>query len=90
MLVHNLCAKARKFGTGKRNSSGKYDLPTSKKNMGWKKKNNSYIDEQGNVWTKDMKHKDHWDVSDAKGNRIREVDYKGNQISPNGPKNKNR
>ena len=54
-----------------------------KGNQGWKDKN-------GNTWKKDMKHKDHWDVSDRKGNKIKEVDFKGNQIWPGGPKNKNK
>lgn len=33
---------------------------------------------------------DHWDVSDKKGRKIREVDLDGNKIWPNGPKNKNK
>jgi hypothetical protein len=44
----------------------------------------------GSIWKKDMKHKDHWDVSDAKGNKIKEVDFHGVQIWPAGPKNKNK
>jgi hypothetical protein len=39
---------------------------------------------------KDQKHKDHWDVSDPKGNKVREVDFRGVQIWPEGPKNKNK
>ena len=35
-------------------------------------------------------HKDHWDISDKKGKKVKEIDYKGNQIWPNGTKNKNK
>lgn len=52
--------------------------------QGWK-------DKDGNLWKKDQKHKDHWDVSDEKtGKRVREVDFRGVQLWPEGPKNKNR
>jgi hypothetical protein len=51
--------------------------------QGWK-------DAVGNIWKKDKKHRDHWDVSDRKGNKIQEVDFEGNQIWPDGPKNKNK
>jgi hypothetical protein len=68
----------------------KWDLPgvgsgwtKLKGNQGWK-------DSGGNIWKKDMKHKDHYDISDKKGNKIREVDFDGNEIWPNGPKNKNK
>jgi hypothetical protein len=44
----------------------------------------------GNIWKKDKKHKDHWDVSDPKGNKVRDVDFRGVQIWPAGPKNKNK
>ena len=54
-----------------------------KGDQGWK-------DTAGNIWKKDKKHKDHWDVSDAKGNKIKEIDFNGNQIWPFGPKNKNK
>jgi hypothetical protein len=37
-----------------------------------------------------MLHKDHYDVMDRKGNKIREVDFSGNELWPNGPKNKNK
>ncbi|HZK80222.1 MAG TPA: hypothetical protein VFC46_04125 [Humisphaera sp.] len=47
-------------------------------------------DMAGNIWKKDKKHKDHWDVSDSKGNKVREVDFRGVQIWPEGPKNKNK
>lgn len=49
-----------------------------------------YRDPDGNIWKKDMLHKDHWDVSDRKGNKIKEVDFNGRQIWPGGPKNKNK
>jgi hypothetical protein len=35
-------------------------------------------------------HKDHWDVSDTKGKKIKEIDFDGNQIWPGGAKNKNK
>lgn len=38
-----------------------------------------------------MKHKDHWDVTDPKtGKKLKEIDFDGNQICPDGPKNKNK
>lgn len=52
-----------------------------------------WLDENGNSWKKDKKHQNHgphWDVSDRKGKKIKEVDYDGNEIWPNGPKNKNK
>ena len=52
--------------------------------QGWKST------EDGTIWKKDMLHKDHWDVSDKKGNKVKEVDFNGSQIWPNGPKNKNK
>ena len=52
--------------------------------QGWK-------DKDGNVWKKDLKHKDHWDVTNPKtGKKVKEIDYNGQQIWPNGPKNKNK
>lgn len=59
---------------------------------GWTKLrgNQGWRDADGNGWQKDKKHKDHWDVSDRKGNKIREVDFKGRRIWPDGPKNKNK
>jgi hypothetical protein len=44
----------------------------------------------GSIWKKDMLHKEHWDVSDSKGNKIKEIDFSGKQIWPGGPKNKNK
>ncbi len=61
-------------------------------NQGWQ-------DPDGNRWKKDHKHKDtgrtsrpcdHWDVANKQGKKIREVDEGGNEIWPNGPKNKNK
>ena len=67
-----------------------HDLPGKK--AGWTKLkgNQGWKDADGNIWKKDQLHKDHWDISDRKGNKIREVDYDGNQIWPGGPKNKNK
>ena len=82
-------AEAAKCPVAKKGIPGK-DLPGKgddwtklKGDQGWK-------DADGNFWKKDMKHKDHWDVSDRRGNKIREVDYNGNQLWPGGPKNKNK
>ncbi|MCD0169553.1 hypothetical protein [Deinococcus sp. 23YEL01] len=44
----------------------------------------------GLTWKKDQLHKDHWDISDRKGEKVKEVDFNGNQIWPSGPKNKNK
>ena len=41
----------------------------------------------GNIWKKDMLHKDHWDVSDRSGTKIKEVTFDGRELWPNGPKN---
>jgi hypothetical protein len=48
-------------------------------NQGWR-------DPQGYRWKLDRLHRDHWDVSDSRGNKVREVDFEGNQIWPDGPK----
>lgn len=74
ILAHNSCAVPTK---------GSKDFTKLKGNQGWK-------DKDGNIWKKDQLHKDHWDISDKKGNKIREVDFDGNEIWPNGPKNKNK
>jgi len=65
-------------------------LPAAGK--GWTKLRGAqgWRDEAGRIWKKDMKHKDHWDVSDKKGNKVMEVDFEGRQIWPDGPKNKNK
>ena len=49
-------------------------------NQGWR-------DENGNIWRKDMLHKDHWDVIDRSGNKIKEVTFDGRELWPNGPEN---
>jgi hypothetical protein len=46
-----------------------------------------YRDKDGNIWKKDQLHKDHWDVTDRKGNKVKEVTFDGRQLWPNGPKN---
>ncbi len=60
------------------------DFNKLKGDQGWKHK------DKDEYWKKDKLHKDHWDVSDKKGNKVKEIDFNGNQIWPNGPKNKNR
>lgn len=47
-------------------------------------------DQDGHIWKKDKLHKDHWDITDRRGKKIKEVDYNGREIWPNGPKNKNK
>jgi hypothetical protein len=47
-----------------------------------------YRDPQGNVWKLDRLHKDHWDVIDLKGSKIREIGFDGEQIWPGGSKNR--
>lgn len=46
------------------------------------KNGQGYKDNNGNIWKKDQLHKDHWDISDRHGNKIREVDFNGNEIWP--------
>ncbi|MDP2174289.1 MAG: hypothetical protein Q8K70_00115, partial [Bacteroidota bacterium] len=71
-------------GVGKYSSSPPGNLTKLKNGQGWQ-------DKQGNIWKKDMKHKDHWDVTNPKtGKKVKEIDFNGNQIWPNGPKNKNK
>ena len=64
-------------------TSNPEDYTKLKGNQGWK-------DKDGNTWKKDQLHKDHWDISNKKGKKIKEVDFDGNEIWPNGPKNKNK
>lgn len=46
-------------------------------------------DFEGNIWRKDQLHKDHWDIIDPRSHeKIREVDFNGRQIWPDGPKNR--
>lgn len=60
------------------------DLIKLRDKQGWK-------DTSGNIWKKDMKHKGHWDVTNHKpGEKVKEVDFDGNQIWPNRAKNKNK
>ena len=70
------------------NGTGKIDTPG--KGKGWVKLKGKqgWRDKNGNIWKKDMKHKDHWDASDIKGRKIKEVDFDGREIWPNGPKNR--
>jgi len=61
----------------------------------WKKikGTDGFLDPDGYKWAKDHKHKNripHWDVSDKKGNKIKEVDFDGKELWPKGPKNKNK
>ena len=39
----------------------------------WKKLKGrpGYVDPDGNIWAPDMKHKDHWDVANQKGKKIK-------------------
>jgi len=61
------------------------ELIKLKNGQGWKDP------KTGNIWKRDMKHKDHYDVTNPKtGKKVKEVDFEGNQIWPNGPKNKNK
>jgi hypothetical protein len=59
---------------------------------GWIKLKGSqgFRDPDGNIWKKDKLHKDHWDISDGAGRKIREVDFFGKQIWPAGRKNRNK
>jgi hypothetical protein len=88
--------KGVKYGAEFTQGAGKFgdeifDLPAKGK-IGWNKLKGSqgWKDSSGNIWKKDQLHKDHWDISDSKGNKIMEVDYQGNKIWPGGPKNKNK
>gem|GEM_PF-3271187 len=58
-----------------------------KGNQGYRPKDKKKKNER---WKKDRLHGDHWDISDKKGRKTKEVDFGGNQIWPNGPKNKNK
>ena len=48
-----------------------------------------WLDPKGHIWKLDRLHKDHWDVS-LKGKKVREIDFAGNQIWPDGPKNRSK
>jgi hypothetical protein len=90
-LVNEVSMMSQGNGDGEKHESTKHDLPEKDKE-GWTKLkgDQGWRDKDGNIWKKDMKHKDHWDISDKKGKKIREVDFDGNQIWPEGPKNKNK
>jgi len=60
------------------------DFIKLKGDQGWKHR------KKDEFWKKDKLHKDHWDVSDRKGNKKKEVDFGGTQIWPGGPKNRNK
>ena len=49
-----------------------------------------FRDADGLIWKIDRLHKDHWDVSNRRRKKVREVDFEGNSIWPDGPKNKNK
>jgi hypothetical protein len=68
----------------------KYNLPGQGDDWVKLRGDQGWRDAKGNRWKKDKLHKDHWDISDDKGNKIKEVDFEGNEIWPNGPKNKNK
>ena len=71
-----------------RGKDGQY-AKTPPGNLNKLKGNQGWRDKKGNIWKKDMKHKDHWDVADPKtGKKIKEIDFNGNQIWPQGAKNK--
>lgn len=71
--------------------NAKEKTPTSDPGDFTKLKGNQGLkDKHGNIWKKDQLHKDHWDISNKKGKKVREVDFDGNEIWPNGPKNKNK
>lgn len=57
---------------------------------GWSKLRGGqgYRDPAGDLWRVDRLHGDHWDVSDPVGRKVREVDFEGRQIWPDGPKNR--
>jgi len=52
--------------------------------QGWKNT------KDGTIWKKDLLHRDHWDVMDQKGKKVKEVDFSGRQIWPGGPKHKHK
>jgi hypothetical protein len=65
-------------------------IPLPGKGPGWikLKHGQGWRDAGGNIWKKDKLHTDHWDVSDSKGRKIKEIDFNGNEIWPGGPKHK--
>jgi RHS repeat-associated protein len=67
--------------------NGKKGLPPGARKL---RGGQGYRDKKGNIWKKDQLHKDHWDVMDRNGNKIREVTFDGRELWPNGPKNNNK
>jgi hypothetical protein len=67
-------------------------IPLPGQGSGWVKlrADQGWRDGAGFLWKKDKLHKDHWDISDAKGRKVREVGFDGIQIWPEGPKNRNK
>jgi len=49
-----------------------------------------FRDPQGFIWTRDRLHKDHWDVKDASGQKVKEVRFDGPVLWPLGPKNRSK
>jgi hypothetical protein len=49
-----------------------------------------FRDPNGFIWKIDRLHKDHWDVSDRRGKKVREVLFNGSQLWPSGKKNRNK
>ena len=80
-------AKPKTAAGGAGKGTGKGGLPPDVTKL---KGDQGYKDKSGNIWKKDKLHKDHWDVTDRKGNKIREVTFDGKQLWPNGPKNNNK
>ena len=69
-------------------SKSKIDTPNTNPGKFRKQRGNQgYKDKKGNTWKKDNLHKDHWDVTNRSGKKIQEVDFNGNELWPNGPKN---
>ena len=56
---------------------------------GWAKLRGAqgWRDPNGLIWKLDRLHRDHWDISE-RGKTVREVDFAGKQIWPEGPKNR--
>ncbi|WP_425324577.1 SpvB/TcaC N-terminal domain-containing protein [Leptospira wolffii] len=87
--IPDLSSKSKEDSKGAKGIPGK-DLPGKGKDWTKLKGDQGWRDKDGKIWKKDQKHKDHWDISDPNNNnkKIREVDFYGNELWPNGPKNK--
>lgn len=68
----------------------RYPPGYDKRTWGKVKGKTTYVDPDGNHWSEDKFHKDHWDVADKNGNAIKEIGFDGRQLWPDGPKNKNK